>query len=57
MEAQLLAILQILAAVIPEATTIGTTAIQAFQAKDQASLDAAHDKAVALATALKPAGD
>ena len=38
----------------PEILAIVETAIAAFRANDQASLDAAHAQAIALADSLKP---
>jgi len=54
--AQLLEILQLIETIVPGVISIGTQAAEAFQANDQATLDAAHDRARALADSLKPAG-
>lgn len=44
----------VLAADLPEIIQIVKDAIAAFEAKDQASLQAAHDQAVAKANSLAP---
>jgi len=45
-----------IAADAPEVLAIIQTAIAAFNANDQAGIDAAHTEALALADSLKPAG-
>jgi hypothetical protein len=54
---QVLAILQIIQALVPGLISLGTNAITAFQTNDQATLDTLHAQAIAAADALKPAGD
>ncbi len=53
---QVLAILQIIQALVPGLLSLGTQAIAAFQTNDQATLDALHAQAIAAADALKPPG-
>lgn len=54
--ASILAIIQLVATALPQAEEIIVSAISAFNANDQAELDAARVKALALANAVRPAG-
>lgn len=54
--ATVLAIFQIIEALVPGLLSLGTQALAALQTNDQATLDALHDQARAAADALKPAG-
>lgn len=49
-----LAILQLIETIAPQLIGLGSQALQAFQANDQAKLDAIHAQARAAADALKP---
>lgn len=51
-----LAIAQLIEALLPQALSLITQAIQAAQTNDQATLDSLHAQATAAAAALKPAG-
>jgi hypothetical protein len=53
---QLLAIFQIITALVPQLVALGTQALAAFNTNDQATLDNLHAQALAAADALKPAG-
>lgn len=54
--ASILAIIQLVATALPQAEEIIVSAIAAFNANDQAELDAVRVKALALANAVRPAG-
>jgi hypothetical protein len=51
-----LAIFQIISQLLPQIAALGSQAIAAHTAGDQATLDAIHDRAVAMAEAMKPDG-
>lgn len=54
--ATLLAIMQIIETTAPALINLGTQAVEAFAANDQASLDKIHTQALATANAVRPAG-
>lgn len=51
------AILQLVLALVPQVLNLVSQAKAAADANDQASLDAIHAKATAMADALKPVGE
>jgi hypothetical protein len=51
-----LAIAQLVSALLPQALALITNAIQAAQTNDQATLDRLHAQALAAANALRPTG-
>ena len=53
---QLLAILTIINTLVPQLLALGQQALEAFKTNDQATLDALHAQAIAMADSLKPAG-